>query len=352
MVNVEDAYGNLVTTSTASVGITSTAAGVTGTTTVNAVAGVATFSGLTFNAVGSYTLTAASAGVASATTTGSITVSPAALAKLVFAGTNTTTAGAAFSLTLIAEDAFNNRVTTFSDTVVFTKTDSGAGALVPASYTFTGGDSGQHTFPNAFTLVTSGSQTVTATDLVNGSVTAAVINIAVSAAAATHLSVTAPGTATAGTAFNAVVTAPGSVRQHRDRLLGNSPILEHRRRSCSAWRLHAHKRRHNYFCDAEDGWITHTVAATDTVNNAITGTTNNIAVSAGAASKLAFVGAPPSSITAGQPFGVTVQVDDAYGNVATLLKRLDHHFVDAMLPRAYREPSRFPPRTVPPTSPA
>ncbi len=51
----------------------------------------------------------------------------------------------------------------------FTSTD-GAASL-PANYTFVAGDSGVHTFTNAYTLKTVGSQTITATDTVTGTIT-------------------------------------------------------------------------------------------------------------------------------------------------------------------------------------
>ncbi|HEY3838260.1 MAG TPA: FG-GAP-like repeat-containing protein, partial [Bryobacteraceae bacterium] len=65
MVQIQDAGGNLVSSSNASVTLTSNPAGVS--TTVNAVNGVATFSNLVFNTAGTYTLTATSTGLPSAT---------------------------------------------------------------------------------------------------------------------------------------------------------------------------------------------------------------------------------------------------------------------------------------------
>ncbi len=75
VVQIQDSIGNVVTGSTAAVSITSTPAGVTGTLSVNAAGGVATFGNLVFAAAGNYTLTAASPGLASATSA-SITIAP------------------------------------------------------------------------------------------------------------------------------------------------------------------------------------------------------------------------------------------------------------------------------------
>ena len=57
------------------------------------------------------------------------------------------------------------------------------------------------------TLKTAGSQTITATDTVASSTNGASGSIMVSGATATHLMVSAPSTATAGTSFSFTVTA-------------------------------------------------------------------------------------------------------------------------------------------------
>ena len=104
-VTVEDGTGALATTNlTDSIGITSSC-GLGGTVTTNAVAGVATFSALQFTATGGpCTLTAADAGLTSATSS-AVTVYPTTAAKLGFTTEPlaTTTAGAtltSFSVTV------------------------------------------------------------------------------------------------------------------------------------------------------------------------------------------------------------------------------------------------------------
>ncbi|HET7436698.1 MAG TPA: fibronectin type III domain-containing protein [Thermoanaerobaculia bacterium] len=71
-------------------------------------------------------------------------------------------AGDATSATLTAYDANYNVATGYTGTVQFTSTDGSA--VLPGSYTFTGGDAGVHTFTNGFTLLTPGSQSVTVRD--------------------------------------------------------------------------------------------------------------------------------------------------------------------------------------------
>jgi hypothetical protein len=69
-----------------------------------------------------------------------------------------------------ALDQFNNVATSYTGTEHFTTTDGGAGVVLPANYTFVAGDNGAHTFTNGVTLVTSGPQTITATDTSNGTI--------------------------------------------------------------------------------------------------------------------------------------------------------------------------------------
>src|SRR5205814_1990483 len=112
------------------------------------------------------------------------------------------TAGSSFSVTVSALTNTGAVDGTYRGTVHFTSTDGQAG--LPANYTFTATDNGTHTFTNT-TLKTSGSQTVTANDALNGAITSTA-SLTVSAAAANTLQVSAPATATAGATFSTTVT--------------------------------------------------------------------------------------------------------------------------------------------------
>jgi hypothetical protein len=127
---------------------------------------------------------------------------PATQLSIVPAVTSTT-AGSSFSITVTALDANNNPVPSYSGTVHFTSTDPGAS--LPPDYTFTANDGGQHVFDSGVTLVSAGNQTLTVSDMVN-QITGSVV-VAVSPAAADHLSVEAPPEVTAGMPFDITVTA-------------------------------------------------------------------------------------------------------------------------------------------------
>ncbi len=111
-------------------------------------------------------------------TSNNITVDPAAASTYTLSAPANTTAGIAFSVTVSVYDQYGNLATNYTGTTHFS--GGGAGATLPANYTFTNTDAGTHTFTNAVTLAagapTGGDETITATDTtasptVTGSVT-------------------------------------------------------------------------------------------------------------------------------------------------------------------------------------
>jgi hypothetical protein len=163
---------------------------------------VHTFSGVTLKKAGSQTVTATDIAHATITGSQSVQVNPGAATHLRVTAPASKVAGKAFSITVSALDAFGNVATGYLGTVHFTSSDGQA--TLPANYAFVAGDHGAHTF--TITLRTAGSQTVTATDTLTGSITGGAA-VTVIAGAATHLAVSAPASATSGAAFTITVTA-------------------------------------------------------------------------------------------------------------------------------------------------
>jgi hypothetical protein len=212
-----------------------------------------------------------------------------------------TTAGSAFDFTLTALD--ENVVTGYTGTVHFTTTDAGAGSTVPANYTFVGAGAGVKTLTGGATLVTAGNQTLTATDTVTASITGSSGNILVSAAAATHVSVTTPSSATtAGRQFSFTVTA---LDQFDNVATGYSGTM-HFTSSDGAATLPADAMLTNgtgNFNATLQTAGSQTLTATDTVMASITGTSGAIAVSGAATTRLEIsapvaVDASPSGLAA------------------------------------------------------
>jgi hypothetical protein len=126
-------------------------------------AGVHTFSnGVLLKTAGNQTVTATDTVNAALSGTAVVPVSAAAAAVLSVIAPGGSTAGAPFTVTVTALDAYGNVATGYGGTIHFSSSDSLAG--LPVDYTFTASDAGVHTFANQITLQTAGSQTVTATD--------------------------------------------------------------------------------------------------------------------------------------------------------------------------------------------
>jgi hypothetical protein len=205
-VTAYDAYGNIATGYAGTVHFTSSdpqavlPANYTFLTTDN---GTHTFSA-SLRTAGTQSLTATDTvtPTLTASQTG-ISVVAAAASKFRVSGYPATTAGTSHSFTVTAMDAYGNVATGYRGTVHFTSSDTQAG--LPANYTFIATDNGVHTF--SATLKTAASQSLTATDTVTSGITGSQSGIVVTAAAATHLVITAPATASIGVAFSVTVTA-------------------------------------------------------------------------------------------------------------------------------------------------
>src|SRR5262249_60033656 len=99
----------------------------------------------------------------------------------------TTTAGAAYSFTLVALDAAGNVATGYTGTVHLSSSDAQAG--LPADYTFTAADDGFHTF--TVTLKTAGTQSVSVADTAHPSI-ATSLSASVAPTPADHVAVSRP----------------------------------------------------------------------------------------------------------------------------------------------------------------
>ncbi len=98
------------------------------------------------------------------------------------------TAGSSFTIT-VTSVVGQSRDTVINSAIVFTSSDSKA--ILPPRYSFTPNDAGSHTFTDGVTLMTPGSQSITATVSgapgINGTA-----NVTVDAAIAMQFNVSAP----------------------------------------------------------------------------------------------------------------------------------------------------------------
>ena len=322
VIAASDAYSNTITSYTGTIHITSTdsQAVLPGDYTfVGSDNGTHTFTnGVQLKTVGTQSVTATDSGNSISGSQSGISVTPGGAATLTLSGVaSPITAGTQSTVTVRAKDLYNNTATGFTGTITFTSTDSQA--VLPGNYTFVGGDSGTHVFTNGVTLKTSGSQSVTATDVIAPSITGSQSSITVDPAATSALSlsgITDP--VTAGTATTAVTRALDTYGNVTPSYVGTvhftstdpSAILPG-----------------NYtFVGGDNGVRTFTngvtlvtagsrsVTVTDTVTGSITGTQSNIDVNPGAATSF-IVSGIASPIVAGTSSNLTVIVKDNYSNV-------------------------------------
>ncbi len=137
----EDKFGNPTTTynGTATVGLSSNPGKATlgGTLTATVTSGVATFSGLTINKVGTgYTLSLTS-GTLTAGLTSAITVTPSTATQLAVTTqpAASVTAGAAISIKVSAEDLFGNVATSFTGSVTVALDNNPSGSTLGGTLT-------------------------------------------------------------------------------------------------------------------------------------------------------------------------------------------------------------------------
>jgi hypothetical protein len=148
-----------------------------------------------------FTATATGAGGYSASVAYTLTIEPGSAAIFVVTGFPVpVTAGVAGSLTIIAKDAFGNVATGYAGSVIFSSSDPQASLPIGLSLSAGMGTA-------SATLRSAGSQSLTASDAMNASITGSQSGIAVDPAAATRFVLAGPSDATAGTPLSITVQA-------------------------------------------------------------------------------------------------------------------------------------------------
>jgi hypothetical protein len=135
--------------------------------------GVHTFT-FTFKTAGAQTLIVTDPYSGITGTLSGITVTPAAASQFSIVAPASVNALTPFSITVTALDSYGNLVTNYAGTIHFTSSDELAS--LPADYTFTSADGGQHTF-SGVVLWQTGTQTITATDTQTGNISTTMIQV-------------------------------------------------------------------------------------------------------------------------------------------------------------------------------
>ncbi len=303
VIQVQDAYGNLVSTSSASISLSSSPAGLSGS--LAASNGSATFN-VTFNGAGTYTISASSSGLTSATSN-SFTVTSAAAAKLKFSSwPSSVSAGTPFGATVQIQDTYGNLVSNSSASVSLVSSPSGVSTSTTAV-------NGVASF-SGMVLNTAGTYTLTASSAGLTSATSSSFTVT-GGAAATQLKVTTqPANATAGATLASVVV---QIQTSTGSLVSNST---------ASVTLVSSPAGISKTVSAVGGVATFSGMALNTAGSytftatstgLTSATSNSFTISAAAASQLKFTTQPIGTTAGSTMASVVVQVQDTYGNAVT-----------------------------------
>jgi hypothetical protein len=279
--------------------------------------GVHTFP-VTLETAGTQTVTVTDNSNGSDTGAARFSVSAAAASTFTVAGAvSPTVAGKAHPFTVTAYDPYGNVATGYAGTATFTS--SSPKAILPANYTFKAGDAGHHTF--SVTLSTSGTQSVTATDNSNATITGSQTGIVVTPGNATWFQITGlPGGTLAGTTKALTLIARDAYGNVASGYTGTVAFTSSDPQAVlpaaytfipSDAGMHAFAPGVMLKTAGEQ-----TVTAIDTANSSLNGTRVNYLISAASASTLTLVGFP-ATVVAGSAQSFLVKAWDPYGNIAT-----------------------------------
>jgi hypothetical protein len=324
-VAIEDALGNVITNDNSTVTV-AVAGGPTGlpngsTTTVAAVNGIATFNSLFLNSVGTYTLSV-SDGALTKATSASIAVSAGAASKLFVSDAPVSaTSGLVLNpgVTVVVQDAYGNAVTS-STAMIALAVGSGPAGFGSGSTLSTAAVKGVATFNN-LTLNAVGTYALTASGTSLTSATSTPITVKAGAASKLFVS-QAPGTATAGQAFNPAVMvsvedAFGNVVTSNTSTVtlavSSGPAAFATGSTTSVVAVNGMATFSNLIVNSGGSYV---LNATDGALTAAK--SSSIAVNAAPGSQLAIIKTPTSG-TAGKALASPLQIaiEDQFGNVIT-----------------------------------
>ena len=313
-VSALDVYNNIATGYTGTLVFSSTDGSATLPSSQTLSGGITTLLGaLILKTAGNQNVTVGDIASSIASSTKSIAVSAASASKLVLTAPGSMTAGSTGSMTVTAQDAYSNTVTSYLGTVHLSATDPNA--TVPSNITFANANNGTITWPTGLTLRSAGTMSVTAQDINPGPISSTQ-SVTVLPAGIGSLLITGPSSATAGSAATVVLSVVDAYGNLATSYAGTLHL--------SSSDANALLPSNIVFTSSLHGMTTtgvvltsvgmQSITAADTVNANYTATLSGISVGSGAAKQLGLTIA--TSATAGVALGsVTIAAQDAYSNV-------------------------------------
>ncbi len=265
-----------------------------------------------------YTVTAVWQSWTSTSSSSGATLASGALDHFAVGTPGTQTAGAAFNVTVTAEDVAGNTVTAYSGSQALTFSGpasslSGSAPTYPASVTFSSGVG-----TGSVTLYDAQSTTLTATQ---GPVTGTSGSFTVNAGANHQIVASAGASQVAGTAFNVTLTAEDTWDNATGTLSGTKSLTFSGPSNAPGGGAPVYPGTASFSSGVATASVTlkdaqtTTITVTDTSDGFAAATTNSITVAPAGASS--FTVPTPATQTAGVAFNETLSAFDAYGNAAT-----------------------------------
>jgi streptogramin lyase len=309
---------------TVSIATPSGSTALTGTTTVNAVAGIATFTGLGLTQLGNFTLQVSTTGLKSVTTS-TITITPGAASQLVVvsAGSSLTgvTAGDAFNVEVEAEDPYGYQATGFSGTLSAAMAANSQGAALSGS-PMAIASQGIANFTGLIVDRAGSGFAISVTDTNPGDGVSGITTPAFSVTPNTPTTLVyaspPPTRATAGVPFSLTVGVADSYGNVVPSYTGNVSIAILTKPAAGP--LNGILTEPLTSGLAVFSNLTLDTVASNYTLQATSGGVSSvssfpIAVTAGSPAQLVVTAQPPSNVSAGGQFGVAVSAEDAYGNL-------------------------------------
>ena len=263
---------------------------------------------VTLKTAGNQTVTASGGGIIGVSS--AIPVSAAAPATLSLAGPAASpVAGTAFNITVNALDAFSNFAASYAGTVQFASSDPQAALPGPSKLS-----NGTGMFSVTLKTTAAAGQTVSARDTTSASIAGTSNPITVVAAAASHLSVSAPAAATIGIAFTATVNALDAYGNVAIGYSGTVHLTSSDPQAVLPSDALLPSGTQNFLVTLKTPGP-QTVSASDLSNSMISGKSSAINIVSNAATHLSVTG-PAASVTR-QTISITVTALDAANNPST-----------------------------------
>ena len=267
----------------------------------------------TLETVGNQSISVADGGTTDSE--GGINVNPAPASVLIVGGFGSAaTAGLADSFSVTAKDPYNNTATGYTGTVHFTSSDGAA--VLPANYLFVAGNNGTKAF--SATLNTTGTQSITATDMATSSIKGTQPGIVVSGGALNHFVVAGfADPVVAGASDTFTVTAQDSLNNTLAGYTGTVHFTSSDGHAALPSTYHfvpGDNGVHTFSATLKTAGSSQSISATD---GGASGSQNGILVNPAAAAQLAITGLYPDPTVANVVHTLTVTLTDAFGNVAT-----------------------------------